>query len=200
MKKEKDYSEYLYPEHAKAIDDFKQVIIDAFKPIFYKVVYFIGLFSKQVRLESYEAGKSMWGLRQYIKDNPTPKFVNNNHNDMVDAFLYSIIGNKYDDRVDHTTISDTKNQEIDTEKMLHAISLLNNEEIKQCKSIIKIEMNRDEYESFPKYNEQLPYGQHRLLMIYSIPIFIDDDIPGNTAKLTIDDGTCKYMPIYKKTI
>jgi len=52
------------------IEEIKKELVRIFEPLFFKVVYFLGLFSKQIRLEAYDDKKYLWGIIQFIKDDP----------------------------------------------------------------------------------------------------------------------------------
>lgn len=93
------------------VEEIKKELVRIFEPIFFKVVYFLGLYSKQIRLEAYEDGKPMWGLTQYIKDNPVSRYDNEEYwknrmdGDKLDKFLYSMMAKKQ-------TVDDYQNKRI----------------------------------------------------------------------------------------
>lgn len=73
------------------IEEIKKELVRIFEPLFFKVVYFLGLYSRQIRLEAYEDGKMMWGIIRFIKDNPEI-FTDTNANsvltqDVIDNLL-----------------------------------------------------------------------------------------------------------------
>ena len=84
------------------VEELKIVIISELKklldPVIEKLTYFIGKFSKTVRKEYYDAsGKYMWGIIRFLRDDFIPEcekqMQKEDHSDMIDAFLYSIIKN-----------------------------------------------------------------------------------------------------------
>lgn len=97
------------------IEEIKKELVRIFEPLFFKVVYFIGLYSKQIRLDAYEDGKMMWGVMQYIKDNPASRYDNEEYwgknnpgildKDKFDKFLYSMMAKKQ-------TVDDYQNKRI----------------------------------------------------------------------------------------